>query len=38
MDTRDDPGNKWTGVEETTTGSESRFGKRAGGVVGPTEG
>lgn len=34
MGMRDDPGDRRTGVEETTIGSENRSGKRVGGVVG----
>jgi len=37
MGIREEPGG-WTGVEVTTTGSENRSGKRAGGVVGPVIG
>jgi hypothetical protein len=32
---REDPGDRRTGVEWTTIGSENRSGRRVGGVVGP---
>ena len=35
MGIREDLGDRWTGVEETTIGSENRSGRRVGGVVGP---
>ena len=35
MGIREDLGDRRTGVEGTMMGSESRFGRRVGGVVGP---
>lgn len=37
MGIREDPGDRWTGVEETIMGSENRSGRKV-GVVGPVEG
>ena len=35
MGIREDPGERWTGEEGATMGSENRPGRRVGGVVGP---